>query len=270
MKWNDDDIKYLKNNYSNDNLDLLKSNLNHHSWNAIKGKANSLGLKRNRRNRNGLSINEDFFKIWTPEMAYIFGFWIADGNMAKNRNVISFCSKDFNLLELINFNLKSSYKISDCNNAFQLPICNKTIYNDILKLGGTPRKSLTIQFPDVPDEYLSHFIRGEFDGDGCFYIKKDKHRIHNNKYLDSNFVGNIDFLSVLKDKIKEKIDIDPTNFRIVNKNCNRRIYHLTYFGKKAIVLGNYIYQDSENLRLERKFKIYNKMKKEHLKKLVCL
>jgi hypothetical protein len=30
-------------------------------------------------------INHDFFKNWSPEMAYILGFFAADGTMIKNR-----------------------------------------------------------------------------------------------------------------------------------------------------------------------------------------
>jgi hypothetical protein len=30
-------------------------------------------------------VNQDFFKKWSPEMAYILGFFTADGSMAKNK-----------------------------------------------------------------------------------------------------------------------------------------------------------------------------------------
>ena len=199
-------------------------------------------------------------------MAYIFGFWIADGNMAKNRNTISFASKDYDLIIMIKSLLKSEHKISKYNNAFLLPITNKTIYNDLIKLGGIPAKSLIIQFPEVPDKYLSHFIRGFLDDDGGFYIKKNGKY----KYLTAAFTGNIDFLTALKNKIKENIDIDSASFNISHRNepnHNQRIYYLSYLNKKAIALGDYLYQGSENLRLERKFKIYEKMKEEMVKKL---
>jgi len=29
--------------------------------------------------------NENFFKKWTPEMAYVLGFFAADGSMVKNK-----------------------------------------------------------------------------------------------------------------------------------------------------------------------------------------
>ena len=258
--WTVEEIEYLKNNYLNNDPDTLKLNLNNHSYDVIKMKANSFGLKKQ---EYKLAINEDFFKIWTPEMAYIFGFWVADGNMGKNEYSISFASNDFSLLDMIRYKLNSKHKISKSCTCFLLQINNKIMYNDLLKLGGIPAKSLIIQFPEVPDEYLPHFIRGYFDGDGSFYISKNgKYR-----YLGSSFAGNIDFLTILKNKIKENININPTSFCIANKNCNKRIYQIQYFGKKAIALGDYIYQNSENLRLERKYNIYKKMKEEFIKKL---
>ena len=257
--WTEKEVLYLKNSYLNGYPDLLNSNLKNHSWDSIKIKANLLGL----RIKDKLVINEDFFKVWNPEMAYVFGFWIADGNMGRNNYRISFDSKDYYLLNTIKSILNSDHKIPKNRNAFQLLICNKIMYNDLLKLGGIPAKSLIIQFPEVPAEYLSHFIRGYFDGDGSFYIYKMKKY----KYLGSNFCGNIDFLTILKYHLKENINIDPTGFCIANKNYNPRIYLLEYFGKKAIALGDYIYQNSENLRLERKFEIYDQMKNRYLKKL---
>lgn len=34
--------------------------------------------------------------------------------------------------------------------------------NDLERLGLHPNKSFDIKFPDVPNEYVSHFIRGIF------------------------------------------------------------------------------------------------------------
>ena len=252
--WIEEEIEFLKNNYGKLNIKDLENILNRNE-NSIRMEAHRLNLRRER-----LSINEDFFKQWTPEMAYIFGLWIADGYMFEKNNLFSLSSKDYNLLEIVKSNLESGHKICENHESFQLQICNKTIYNDLIKVGGHPAKSLTIQFPEVPDEYLSHFIRGYFDGDGCNYIYK-------NKYLETSFIGNVDFLTVLKDKIKERINIKTGKLYPCNKKCNPRIKRLQYNGKKAIELCDYIYQDSENQRLERKFDVYDQMKKEHIKKI---
>ena len=256
MKWTDKEIESLENDYPNADPDTLKLNLNRHTWGAIKRKAYLLGLKRNF--KSGIVIDEDFFKTWTPEMAYIFGFWIADGNMSEKRNIVSFDSNDCDLLEIIKSNLKSEHKISkNGENGSKLSICNETIYNDILKLGGIPKKSLTIQFPIVPDAYLSHFIRGYLDGDGSNYIHMDN-RGNGYRYLATSFVGNIDFLTTLKSKIAEHTNIGTGKLYPIDKKCNPRIKRLVYTGKKAIALYDWIYQKSENLCLERKFEISEK------------
>ena len=252
--WTEEEIEYLKNNYKYRNKEELAKNLDR-TWYAIQIKASELNL-------TGISIDEDFFKNWTKKMAWTLGLWIADGNIYEKNNSVSFASSDYNLLEIVKTNLNSDHKIGKNRkkNSFQLRASNEILYNDLLKHGGTPRKSLTIQFPEVPDEFLPHFIRGYLDGDGSNFISKYG-------YLRSSFAGNVDFLTVLKNKIKEQAGIETGKLYLIDKNCNPRMRHLVYRSKNAIALCDYIYQESENLRLERKFEIYDQMKKEYLKKL---
>ncbi|GLV64248.1 hypothetical protein Bmyc01_29180 [Bacillus mycoides] len=48
-----------------------------------------------------------------------------------------------------------------------LNINSKTIKDDIMNIHGImPCKSFNIEFPFVPEEFLHHFVRGYFDGDG--------------------------------------------------------------------------------------------------------
>ena len=255
--WTDDEIEQIKKNYGSERKESLLLKLDH-SWEAIKMKANRLKLKKDK-----LSIDRNFFRSWTKEMVYVFGYWIADGNMSKFGNTISFASNDHDLLLMIKNVFKSDHKIGNSNNGFYFQFRNNTLYEDLLKLGGIPRKSLTIKFPYVPNEYLPHFIRGYLDGDGGFYND-------NKNYLRASFTGNIDFLTVLKEKITEHVDINTKSFYILHKNeLNRsqKIYRLSYNGKPAIALGQYIYQNSENLRLDRKFNIFDNALQHHSRTL---
>lgn len=134
------------------------------------------------------TINKDFFKKWTPEMTYVLGFFAADGCMIKNNrgaHFVEFHITDKDILEKIKKLLGSNHKIAtrDRKNpnwkiGYRLQIGNKEIFNDLIKLGMTPRKSNVIRMPSVPNECLSHFVRGYFDGDGCVsigeYQKKDR------------------------------------------------------------------------------------------------
>ena len=111
-------------------------------------------------------------------MAYVLGFFTADGNMIKNKrgaHFIEFQITDLDLLEDIKEALGSNHKISTrrknilnkkWKDAYRLQIGSKQIFNDLLKLGLTPNKSKTVDLPYIPDKYFSHFVRGYFDGDG--------------------------------------------------------------------------------------------------------
>ena len=49
----------------------------------------------------------------------------------------------------------------------------------LISYGCTPRKSLTLKFPDFnifkSQSLINHFIRGYFDGDGSVFISNEKH-----------------------------------------------------------------------------------------------
>jgi hypothetical protein len=58
---------------------------------------------------------------------------------------------------------------------YKLGVYKKAIYDDLIRLGMTPKKSFTVRLPpDLPDEYVRHFVRGYFDGNGSV-VKADLH-----------------------------------------------------------------------------------------------
>lgn len=113
-------------------------------------------------------VNTQFFKQWSKEMAYALGFIYADGTISHKLDCVSISQKEIEILNKIKRLLRAGqnivrYKHQDI---YHLQIGSKKIVEDLLRLGVTPAKSLTVKFPEVPDEYLMHFIRGVFDGDG--------------------------------------------------------------------------------------------------------
>jgi hypothetical protein len=50
-------------------------------------------------------------------------------------------------------------------------IQQKQIYFDLIYLGLSPNKSKTIEFPKIQSEFVRHFIRGCWDGDGSIYFE---------------------------------------------------------------------------------------------------
>ena len=126
--------------------------------------------------------NENFFKKWSPEMAYVLGFFTADGNMIKNKRggyYIEFTGCDLEILEKIKTLLKSSNKITGRRRTERSKVCyriqirSKNLFDDLLQLGMVPCKSNIIRLPHIPQLYFTDFLRGYFDGDGCVYFKQN-------------------------------------------------------------------------------------------------
>ncbi|TSC74893.1 MAG: intein-containing protein [Parcubacteria group bacterium Gr01-1014_30] len=136
-------------------------------------------------------VNQDFFKKWTPEMAYVLGYFAADGCMSVNSrgaHFIEFTSTDKEQIERIREKMQSSHVIGRFvsknprwKTGYRLQIGSKEMFNDLLRLGLTPRKSLTLDLPEVPEQYFSHFVRGYFDGDGSVafmrYFRNDRKKL---------------------------------------------------------------------------------------------
>ena len=146
------------------------------------------------------SKNEDFFKNWSPEMAYVLGFFTADGNMIRNKRGAHFISieiTDKEILEKIRNAIGSNHKIGvrkkdfPEKDSYRLQIGGKNIFEDLTQLGLTPNKSKTIDLPKIPNEYFSDFLRGYFDGDGCisFGIYDRKDRRSKNYLFNSRFTS---------------------------------------------------------------------------------
>lgn len=207
-------------------------------------------------------VNSNFFKVWSPEMSYVLGFVAADGSLEDasylRGKYLRICSSDMEILEKIKIVLNSKHKIVtikprdfiiDDNKyvsreQYMLRIGSHEIYNDLLGLGITPRKSKTINLPNVPFEFMAYFIRGYLDGDGCINLYKKKRR------LSVTFTsGSKLFLERLSKIISFVLGI-----KIHNVFRNKRAFQMKYSTKEAIALLRYIYSDVVNeLCLRRKY-----------------
>src|SRR5215469_15083778 len=120
-----------------------------------------------------------FFSRWTPESAYVFGFWFADGSMTQPGKdcYVSFVTKDLEHLGLIRHIMQAEQKIyARPDGCYTLAIGSKQIWGDLLRLGGTPTKSLVAGMPYVPRSLMRHFVRGYVGGDGYLYWETSPRR----------------------------------------------------------------------------------------------
>ncbi|PEE06778.1 LAGLIDADG family homing endonuclease [Bacillus pseudomycoides] len=179
------------------------------------------------------NLNEDYFKRWSNTMAYILGFFIADGVITKDNQTVSISQKESAILEDIKIKLNSNQLLYKNKNTgvYMLNLNSKIMKNDLINLHGImPCKSYDVQFPFVPKEYLHHFIRGYFDGDG--YVNYPTYTV--------SFVGGShSFMNSLNEVLHEQ------NFKpnLVNKKSH---YRVILSGRRTIKLfSNWIYKDKE-------------------------
>src|SRR3989338_640754 len=128
------------------------------------------------------AVNHDFFKKWTPEMAYVLGYFAADGSMIRNNrgaHFIEFTSIDKSLILLVRQALSSSHtisvrpaRLSTHKISYRVQIGRKEMFTDLKNFGFMQNKSNTIRLPKIPQGYFGDFVRGYFDGDGNIYFKK--------------------------------------------------------------------------------------------------
>lgn len=200
--------------------------------------------------RVNYSLNHDYFDtIDTEEKAYFLGFLFADGGVAENSNTISLSINDVEILNKFAEEIKltkSFYKNPSHNKATTIYFSSFKMKNDLIKLGCTPRKSLTLKFPSldlVPEYLIRHFIRGYFDGDGHIYVKKNIYQL--------GIMSSKCFCSELK------LFLEKKGFIFHWDTVNSKAFRIRCCSKKQIInLREYLYNDSR-IFLNRK---YNKIK----------
>jgi len=227
---------------------------------------------------NRYKFKTDFFEKWSPEMAYVLGFLYADGDIEDVRKssrtqYITFVSVDKEILESIkktmgsehNLNYRAPRKVTYKNGKtyeslgiYRLRIGSKKMFGDLFKLGLTPRKSLTIKFPDnIPDDCFCHFVRGYFDGDGCVTIKKGK-----GKYGQPILKGIAIIFTSGSRLFLEGLRDEACRFASFGKRsvyCGSNAYYLKYDTFESLGWFKFFYSDNlSKLFLERKFNVFKR------------
>lgn len=194
IKWTEDKIEHLKENYGKDNLSEL-ANYFGISTGAVKDMANKrLGLRSINNNKEfKLSmLLEDTNTNW-----YWYGFIAGDGNVSDKYLRITLSPNDKNHLEKLSNILNC--KISLNNKGYNVLCVGDKINCPILKnkLGydNTNTKTtnpLEIKIPHDLDMFFCYII-GLIDADGCIEIRNNK-AVQIKIELHSNWLGNLELL----------------------------------------------------------------------------
>ncbi len=135
-------------------------------------------------------------------------------------------------------------------------------YNWLLKIGLTPRKSLTIGPINIPNRYFRDFLRGHLDGDGSIRTFTDYYNTPKNpRYIYIRLITK--FISAsenhmlwLKEKIETVLDVYGRLHKTKPAKENYANIWVLKFGKKeSIKLLSKLYYNKNVPSLSRKRKI---------------
>jgi intein-encoded DNA endonuclease-like protein len=127
-----------------------------------------------RKVRRYYKINHNYFSdLNSEDKVYWLGFIIADGSLVEpNRIRISLSTSDREHLNKFLVSLNSNYNIYDYKDMSEVTITSDKIFNDLQKNNLHPNKVHNIEMPNIKSNFLSHFWRGVFDGDGALFFQR--------------------------------------------------------------------------------------------------
>ena len=255
IAWTDEQVAYIINKYLNENYTLKQLGKEFNcSYPTIRNLLNKHKIK-SRGNKQGYPRDEFYFnKIDTEEKAYWLGFLYADGCVHSNNYEISVNITDKEHIEKFKAAIKAfnhniteiqDKRFQNAKTLYQFSIKDKQLHQDLIKWGCIPQKSLLInKIPNIPRDYVSHFLRGYFDGDGSLHYLRGT-----NNYRIS-FVGTKDFLNDIQKELQTNVSLQS--------NIAGKAYVLQIAGRRQVErILNYLYNNSkENNRLNRKYQKY--------------
>lgn len=274
--WEEEKVELLRKRYPEEGPSLLCKELGV-TYGGLLQKTHRLGLKYKYYKRdaaktkaaNSTYVNHDYFKSWSPNMAYILGYIYADGcvSVRNNSKVLSFgcVESDGKLLLDIAEEMKSAHAIVrqgprkrgpyTTRPFVRMAISSRFIVDSLIEIGVLPRKSRTdTPLPSVPECLFRHFVRGYFDGDGT-------QSLSSRNVAAVGFCGQRLFITQLQEKLCLLTGIKKAKILTRGKH----LVQFTNAAKKDVRrLYSFLYPEEDYLFLERRKEWFLKVMNSNL------
>src|ERR1700743_2864475 len=229
--------------------------------------------------------NSDVFFRMDALSYYLLGAYIADGCIVDDSGClrISISSKDENWINIIRDLICKDKSLTKYNNCYRFIINSNKIGNWFIDNKCIQNKSLVVEVPNVPLEYMPDFVRGCWDGDGSVSFTKRYRKDRNNFEQcrrakitsgSSNFIESIfSYLTSIGIKGTIQVNQPKKSFlknenRIIQSNHNNYEIHLSN-GFKVYNFCKKIYFKNSCLSMPRKQSIANEIIKDWEREFRC-
>lgn len=221
------------------------------TWRAIQHKIYELGIGETRERNNPCHVRRDYFKVIdSEEKAYWLGFIAADGCVyiggRQHTLRIDLQPRDLHWLERFRDIIAPGMQITKHGErSYSFGIGSQELVSDLITLGITPRKSLTLEWPNVPELFEIPFLLGYFDGDGSLTRRPSQ---KGEKY-QWQLVGTLPFLERARASLRYHAGVELQPPIRADKNASPHLY-LLYAASQSIAIDRAL--NASGLGLPRK------------------
>ena len=267
MKWTEEEIEYIKNNYK-EGTEQIK--LENRTLKSIRAKARRLGLRIstetkikicrvNAQKKFGKQIKykvNEFLNEINEYSSYVIGLLWTDGYLHTGRKTINITMLKEDLIEIdwIFKKLGEWYiqdrKRKNRRESRTLSTYNPRISGQLTKYNfdNKSTNSPYLIFNLIPNNYQKYFFRGIIDGDGCFYVsgKNSSYQFSIASTYDQDWSFYLEFF--------KKMDLNPIIKKRIQKNGKSSMLRIT--GRKQVLkMIEWLYDGYEidKIGLKRKY-----------------
>lgn len=202
------------------------------------------------------TINDNYFEnIDTPRKAYWLGMIYADGSIKKIKDELEETLAEGSRRLTFGLNIDDEYMVKNLiddlgsdhyvhhyKTLAYFNISSVKMFNDLVNHGIVPNKSYVYTFPlNVPNNLITHYVRGVFDGDGCVTGKE--------KQMQVQITGNKPFCDWICKVIGKG--------HVTKYSDKKTVFRWRMGGWKQVKwFYEYLYKDAD-MFLERKYDVFN-------------
>lgn len=193
--------------------------------------------------RNRLyKLNPNMFdKIDNEGAAYWYGFLYADGSISRRSLNIALQPKDYDHLQKLKEFMQSESPISITHSTLgektyqgvRISFTDRHLISKLTDLGIVAYRPYPERIKTfVPDEFLNHWLRGFFDGDGCAC-----------KIQFVSFVGSFRLIEWIRNILAINANINP--LLRLRPHTKSNVRYLTISGRlQALKVADYLYKNA--------------------------
>lgn len=192
---------------------------------------------------------------WSANFAYAIGLIATDGCLYNDGRHISLTTKDIeqakNFKKCLGLEVKIGLKGSGSSKEkiyHHVQFGDVLFYKFLYSIGLTSRKSLTMGKLSIPREYFFDFLRGSFDGDGCFYSYWDPRWRSSHMFYFEFVSASKKHIDWLRMQLHNEVGIKGH----IVQDGKKRAFQLKYAKKEAMEIIKKMYYTKTVVCLSRK------------------